>query len=78
MPPDDVLGRSRAAHPSLLRSLLKLLFPGYVGHAEQLVAGPNVYDTYGFRVPAVIVSPYSRRDRVLSEVFDHTPVLKLL
>ena len=78
VPPDDVTGRSRVAHPSLLRSVLKVLFPGYVRHAEQLVAGPDAYDTYGFRVPAVIVSPYARRGCVLSDVFDHTSVLKLL
>ena len=45
--------------PGLPRTLLKLLFPGYVRHAEELVAGPDAYDTYGFRVPAVIVSPYA-------------------
>ena len=39
---------------------------------------PNSYDTYGFRVPAVIVSPYARPNCVLSEVFDHTSVLKLV
>ena len=78
VPPDDVPGRSLVAHPSPLRSLLKVLFPGYVRHAEQLVAGPNAYDTYGFRVPAVIVSPYARPDCVLSDVFDHTSVLKLV
>jgi len=78
VPPDDVPGRSLVAHPSPLRSLLKVLFPGYVRHAEQLVAGPDAYDTYGFRVPAVIVSPYARPDCVLSDVLDHTSVLKLL
>ena len=62
----------------LVRSLLKVLFPGYVRHAEQLVAGPDAYDTYGFRVPAVVVSPYARPDCVLSDVFDHTSVLKLI
>jgi Phospholipase C len=55
-----------------------VLFPGYVRHAEQLVAGPDSYDTYGFRVPAVILSPYARPDCVLSDVFDHTSVLKLI
>ena len=55
-----------------------MLFPGYVRHAEQLVAGPGAYDTYGFRVPAVIVSPYARPDCVLSDIFDHTSVLKLI
>jgi phospholipase C len=78
VPPDDVPGRSRVAHPSLLRALLKPLFPGYVRHAEQLVDGPGSYDSYGFRVPAVIVSPYARPGCVLSDVFDHTSVLKLI
>ena len=78
VPPDDIPGRSRVAHPSLLRSLLKVLFPGYVRQAEQLVAGTDAYDVYGFRVPAVIVSPYARPGCVLSDVFDHTSVLKLL
>jgi phospholipase C len=78
VPPDDVRGRSLVAHPSLVRGVLKVLFPSYVRHAEQLVAGPDAYDTYGFRVPAVIVSPYARPGCVLSDVFDHTSVLKLL
>jgi phospholipase C len=77
-PPDDVRGRSRVAHPSLAYSLLKVLLPSYVRHAKQLVAGPDTYDTYGFRVPAVIVSPYARPDCVLSDVFDHTSILKLV
>ena len=79
VPPDDVPGRSLVAHRSLLRSVLKPLFPGYVRHAEDLVSGCELsYDTYGIRVPAVIVSPYARPDCVLSEVFDHTSVLKLV
>jgi phospholipase C len=78
VPPDDIPGRSRVAHSSPLRSLLKVLFPGYVRHAEELVAGPDAYDTYGVRVPAVIVSPYARPDFVLSDVLDHTSVLKLV
>jgi hypothetical protein len=36
------------------------------------------YDRYGIRVPAVAVSPYARPDCVLSDVFDHTSVLKLV
>jgi len=78
VPPDDVRGSSIATRPGLPRTLLKLLFPGYVRHAEELVAGPDAYDTYGFRVPAVIVSPYARPDCVLSDVFDHTSLLKLV
>ncbi len=78
VPPDDVEGRSLVAHPSPLRAILKPLFPGYVRHAEDMVSENRQYDTYGFRVPAVIVSPYARPDCVLSEVFDHTSVLKLV
>lgn len=78
VPPDEVPGRSLVAHRSWLRAVCKVLFPGYVRHAEQLVCEPLQYDTYGFRVPAVIVSPYARPEYVLSDVLDHTSVLKLL
>lgn len=78
VPPDDVPGRSRVASRSWLGKALAPLFPGYVRHADDLVAGPATYDTYGVRVPAVIVSPYARPDCVLSDVFDHTSVLKLV
>ena len=36
---------------------------------------PGGYDQYGFRVPAVIVSPYARRRYVSSVVHDHTSVM---
>ncbi len=39
---------------------------------------PGGYDQYGFRVPAVIVSPYSRRHYVSHVVHDHTSILKLV
>jgi len=78
VPPDDVPGRSLVAHASPVRAILKPLFPGYVRHAEQLVDAPLQYNTYGVRVPAVIVSPFARPDCVLSDVFDHTSVLKLV
>ncbi len=40
--------------------------------------GPWRFDRYGFRVPAVIVSPYARMDYVSHEVRDHTSILKLI
>jgi phospholipase C len=40
--------------------------------------GPDRYDRLGFRVPAVIVSPYARPDFVTSTTFDHTSILKLV
>jgi phospholipase C len=76
VPPDDVHGRSIVASP--LQRFLKPLFPGAVQDVGDLANGPRRYDRYGFRVPAVIVSPYARPDYVCSEVFDHTSVLKLL
>jgi phospholipase C len=39
---------------------------------------PGAYDRYGFRVPAVIVSPYARRNYVSHVVHDHTSVMKLI
>jgi hypothetical protein len=78
VPPDDVTGHSLLAMPPWLRALLKPLFPRYLAAIANLDSGPVRYDRYGFRVPAVIVSPYARPDYVTSQVFDHTSVLKLL
>jgi phospholipase C len=36
---------------------------------------PGGYDTYGPRVPAIVVSPYSRPGSVTNEIYDHTSVL---
>jgi phospholipase C len=36
------------------------------------------FERYGFRVPGLIVSPYSKRRHVSHTVFDHTSVLALL
>jgi phospholipase C len=41
-------------------------------------AGPRTYERLGFRVPAVIVSPYARPGYVLERDYDHTSVLKLI
>src|SRR6185437_11576467 len=64
IPPDDVEGRS------LVASMGK--------NAANLAEGPRQYDRYGFRVPAVLVSPYARPDYVCDEVLDHTSVLRLV
>jgi phospholipase C len=39
---------------------------------------PGGYDRYGFRVPAVIVSPFARPNYVSHRVHDHTSFLKLI
>ena len=76
--PDDVLGRSVLSRRTWLHAVMGVLAPGYVKNAQQLDAGPKHYDRYGFRVPAVLVSPYARPGYVTSQVFDHTSVLKLI
>ena len=78
VPPDDVEGRSLTGSPGRLQTALRVLFPKKVKVASNLDAGPRRYDHYGFRVPAVLVSPYARPDYVCSEVLDHTSVLKLV
>jgi phospholipase C len=39
---------------------------------------PGKYDRYGIRVPAVIVSPWAKKDYVSHVVHDHTSILKLI
>jgi len=39
---------------------------------------PGGYDRYGFRVPAVVVSPYARRNYISTVVRDHTAILKFI
>ena len=38
----------------------------------------EAYDRYGFRVPAVVVSPYSQEGEVSSTVYDHTSILRMI
>ncbi|MBV9095791.1 MAG: hypothetical protein JO132_18290 [Streptosporangiaceae bacterium] len=78
VPPDTVEGRSLVNPPRWLHAVLRPVFTEAIEEAENLPREFRSYDHYGFRVPAVIVSPYARRDYVCSEVFDHTSVLKLV
>jgi phospholipase C len=39
---------------------------------------PGVWDRYGPRVPAVVISPFAKKDYVSSVVHDHTSVLKFI
>ena len=78
VPPDGVEARSLLGKPGLLQKVMRPFMPGVVENAETLDKGPDRYDRYGFRVPAVFVSPYSRPDCVLSDVLDHTSILRLV
>jgi phospholipase C len=77
--PDDVPGVSRLlTMPGWLKAAMRPMFGAEIKELENAVAGPRTYDRYGFRVPAVIVSPYARPGHVTSTVYDHTSVLKLI
>jgi phospholipase C len=76
--PDDVEGRSAIGTATLLGRLLRPVFPRLVEGKENQDQGPLRYDRYGFRVPAVIVSPFARPDYVCTDVLDHTSVLRLV
>jgi len=73
--PDDVPGQNPMQR-FFLAWLLNLT--GYGKRIEAIDAGPTAYDRLGFRVPAVIVSPYAKPEYVTSTVYDHTSILKLI
>jgi phospholipase C len=75
--PDDVPAHNyQLGFPRWVRKLPFLGKP--FADLENIDAGPSDYGRYGFRVPAVIVSPYARRDYVCSTTLDHTSILKLV
>ncbi len=78
VPPDDVLARSPMDLPAAVVWLLRRLFPRQMVSLAELDGGDRHYDRYGFRVPAVVVSPYARAGYTSHELFDHTSILKLL
>jgi phospholipase C len=74
-PPDDVPGIGSFDRYRILRLLRHTALGKRVATAD---AGPKTYDRLGFRVPAVIVSPYSRPAFVTEQTYDHTSVLRLI
>ncbi|HYW22513.1 MAG TPA: alkaline phosphatase family protein [Terriglobales bacterium] len=59
----------------------RALNPGDGSHPLLPAGVPSFGDDYtrlGFRVPAVVVSPWARRDFVSHTVFDHTSVLRTI
>jgi phospholipase C len=74
-PPDGVAGLGSFDRYWLLRLLRRTWLGRQVASQD---AGPTSYDRLGFRVPAVIVSPYAKPGYVCDTVFDHTSLLKLI
>jgi phospholipase C len=75
VPPDEIEGISSFDRYWFLRLLRNTKVGKLVAVAND---GPRSYDRLGFRVPAVIVSPYARPGFVSTQVYDHTSVLKLI
>ncbi|HSZ39342.1 MAG TPA: alkaline phosphatase family protein [Trebonia sp.] len=79
VPPDDVPARNwQLSLPSWVRTLLRPVLGKALDSLENVDAGPSTYDRLGFRVPAVVVSPYARPGHVMHENLDHTSVLRLI
>ncbi len=76
VPPDDVLPKSLLQEGGPIRWVLQAL--GVWKKLQTADTGAGGYDRCGFRVPAVVVSPYSRPGFVSSTVYDHTSALKLI
>ena len=77
--PDQVLPRNLVlTGPPWVRAALRTLFRTEFEKIEDLDDAVRSYGRLGFRVPAVIVSPYAKPDYVSSTVYDHTSVLKLV
>jgi phospholipase C len=74
--PDDVLGHSLLSWSARWRWIFRRF--GFWKKLEQIDRGPTTYDRLGFRVPAVIVSPYARPGYVSHVTHDHTSILKLI
>ena len=76
--PDDVEGRNRLRLPGWVETLLRPVFGARIAQLRDADLGDPRYNRLSFRIPAVVVSPYSRPGTVVSTVFDHTSVLRLI
>ncbi len=74
--PDNVLPRSLLERGAPVRWALQSL--GLLQKLRAVDSGAGRYDRYGFRVPAVVVSPFAKKGYVSSATYDHTSVLKLI
>jgi len=73
--PDDVPGQSPYQRYPVLRLFRATALGRRLTAAD---AGPSTYTQLGFRVPAVIVSPFARPGYVTDVVYDHTAILRLI
>jgi len=81
--PDDRDGRSLLDSGGVVKWILSVTgLNKKLARIDRLESGAYRYDRYGFRVPAILVSPYAKENWVASDevdnVFDHTSILKLI
>jgi phospholipase C len=74
--PDDVPPHSLLDAGARVRWILRRL--GDLSQLQAADSGGGRFDRLGFRVPAVVVSPYAKPGYVSSTLYDHTSVLKLV
>ena len=73
--PDDVPAQSAYQRFPILRLLRRTALGQRITAAD---TGPNTYTQLGFRVPAVIVSPFAKPGYVTELAYDHTAILRLI
>jgi phospholipase C len=76
--PDDVQGRSLLQLPRWFKALARPFLKTQIAELDAIDDGSLAYDRLGFRVPAVVVSPFARPGFVSHTTYDHTSVLKLI
>jgi phospholipase C len=76
--------RAVTRSPAWPRTVLVITFDewgGFYDHVPPSPApdtNPGLTGLRGFRVPALVVSPYAQRGAIGHEVYDHTSILKLI
>ncbi len=76
--------RAVTRSPAWPRTVLVITFDewgGFFDHVPPAVApdaNPAVTGLRGFRVPALVVSPYAQRSAVAKGTYDHTSILKMI
>jgi phospholipase C len=75
--------RAVTTSPEWKRTVLIINFDEWGGFFDHVVpsAAPDVdpaYELRGFRVPCLIISPFSAPGAIVREVYDHTSILKMI
>ncbi len=78
VPPDDVIGHSLLDLPGWFKALARPFLRSQIAQLEAIDLGNLSFDRLGFRVPAIVVSPFAKPGYVSHTIYDHTSVLKLI